>query len=91
MKKIIAVIMACTLIIVSVSGCADWERFKKSWDSNMSNGLDREVIVYSATGEEIWRYEGKCDISYADGRVLFDDENGKRHSVYNGMVIVNEV
>ena len=93
MKKIIAVVLACILIIVSVTDCADWERLKKSWVSNMDNGLDKEVIVYSATGEEVWRFEGKFDVSYAEGRVLFDDEKGKRHSIYfkNGTVIINEI
>lgn len=87
MKKIIAVVLACILIIVSVTGCAD-----------MNNEPDREVIVYSAAGEEIWRFEGKFNVrsfsaSYADGYFLFKDENGKNHSIYfeNGTVIINEI
>lgn len=74
------------------TGCASWERKKKNWSSELGNGLDRIVRVYSATGELIETYEGKFDIDYDSNRVLFDDENGNRHCVYfeNGTVLVDE-
>lgn len=77
----------------SLTGCASCDRMSKTIDSNMGNGLNREVIVYSATGAEVWRFQGKFDIDYAGNRLLFDDENNKRHTIYfqNGTVIINEI
>lgn len=91
-KKIVKAVLAVGLLC-TLTGCASCDRFKKTWDSNVAGGLDREVIVYSATGEEVWQFRGKIDVEYTDGRVLFDDENGKRHVIYfpNGTVIINEV
>lgn len=92
-KKII-VMAALVASVVTFSGCgASWERQKKDWDSEFSNGLNREVVVYSATGVEIWRFTGKFDVDFSENRVLFDDENNMRHTIYfqNGTVIVNEI
>ena len=92
--KLIVAVVAVVITIITLTGCgASWERAKKDWDSEFGNGINREIIVYSATGEEVWRFEGKFDIEYENGRVLFDDENNLRHVIYfqNGTVIVNEV
>lgn len=90
-----AVLISALVASVTVlSGCgASWERQKKNWDSEFSGGLNREIIVYSATGAEVWRFTGKFDINFSEGRILFDDENNMRHTVYfqNGTVIVNEI
>lgn len=63
----------------------------KSCNSNWSGGLNREVIVYSMTGEELFRVEGQIDIQENDNgtKVLFD-LNGKRYVFYNCSVIVIE-
>ena len=53
--------------------------------SNLNNGLEREITVYTADGREIAHYEGKIDISSADGYVKFDF-NGKRYIYYNCFV-----
>ena len=90
-----AVLIAALVASVTVlSGCgANWERQKKNWDSEFLGGLNREIIVYSATGAEVWRFIGKFDVDFSEGRILFDDENNMRHTVYfqNGTVIVNEI
>lgn len=92
MKQILKAILALSLVL-SLTGCSSCDRWNKSMDSEFGNGLLREVIVYSATGEEIWRFKGKFDIDYSSGRILFDDENNKRHTVYfqNGTIIINEI
>lgn len=92
-KKILIAGLTIAILCATLAGCASVEREIKSLESEFNNGLNREVIVYSATGEEISRFKGKFDIEYQDGRVLFDDENGKRHCIYfeNGTVIVNEI
>ena len=72
-----AVLIAALVASVTVlSGCgANWERQKKNWDSEFLGGLNREIIVYSATGAEVWRFIGKFDVDFSEGRILFDDEN----------------
>lgn len=92
MKKMLKAVLALSLVL-TLTGCASCDRWKKSMDSEYNGGLEREVIVYSATGEEIWRFSGKFDIDCSDGRLLFDDENNKRHTIYfqNGTVIINEI
>ncbi len=92
-KKILIAGLTIAILCATLAGCASFEREVKNLESELNNGLNREVIVYSATGEEISRFEGKFDIQYENGRVLFDDENGKRHCIYfeNGTVVVNEI
>lgn len=80
--------------IMSMSGCASWGRFVKTWNSDWDNGIEREVIVYDATGNELFRQRGKFDIeeNQAGTKVLYDDEENMRHIVYlgSGTAIVNE-
>ena len=92
--KLIAAVIAVIISVTMLTGCsASCGRVMKDWDNEFNNGINREITVYSATGEEVWHFEGKFDIVYTDGRVLFDDENNLRHVIYfqNGTVIVNEV
>lgn len=96
-KKVIYItvmVMSILIIMTALSACGEkWERQKKDIESEYSGGLKRELIIYSATGEEVWRFVGKFDIEYSNGRILFDDENDIRHIIYfqNGTVIVNEI
>lgn len=87
----VCVVLMGVIIYFSV-GVEHWQRIAKSFKS-ANEGLNRVVVVYSATGEELCRYEGTFDVDYSNGRVLFDDDNGKRHVIYftNGTVVVDEV
>ena len=71
---------------------ASGRRVYKSQESNFSNGIERIVKVYDINGKLITEYDGKFDITYDDDRILFDDENGKRHVIYypTGTVTVDE-
>lgn len=71
---------------------ASGKRAYKSQESNFNYGIERIVEVYDATGNLLKTYNGKFDISYDDNRIIFDDENGKRHVIYypTGTVIVDE-
>ena len=53
--------------------------------SDLNNGIERTITVYTADGKEIASYSGKIDISSADGYVKFDF-NGKRYIYYNCFV-----
>lgn len=54
--------------------------------AEFSNGLNREINVYTADGNLLAHYEGKIDLEdNAGGYVLFDYE-GKRYTYYNCFV-----
>ena len=102
--RVLAVLVAVFVFILSISICvfsgwwnmhsASGRRAYKSQQSNLNGGINRVVKVYDMEGDEIARYEGKFDVEHRnqDNRIMFDDENGKRHIIYytTGTVIVDE-
>ena len=86
----------CIIIIIVMiwyfNSTATGRRAFKSQESNFNNGIERIVKVYDVNGKLITEYDGKFDITYNDDRILFDDENGKRHVIYypTGTVTVDE-
>ena len=68
------------------------KRALKSQESNFNSGIERTVTIYDVNGKVIKQYEGKFDVEYDDDRILFDDENGKRHVLYytTGTVAIDE-
>ena len=87
---IIASTAMCWWQLNSESG----RRAYKTQQSNLNGGISRVVRVYDVEGKEIVRYEGKFDVGHNanDNKIMFDDENGKRHIVYytTGTVTVDE-
>lgn len=71
---------------------ASGKRAFKTQESNFANGLQRTVKVFDVNGNVIYEYDGKIDITYDESRILFDDENGKRHVIYytTGTVLIEE-
>ena len=51
--------------------------------SELNNGIERVVNVYTADGEIIAKYEGKIDIDTNDGGYVKFDFEGKRYIYYN--------
>lgn len=87
----------CIVIIMLImiwyfNSTATGKRAFKSQESNFNNGIERIVKVYDINGQLITQYDGKFDITYDNDRILFDDENGKRHIVYypTGTVVIDE-
>lgn len=76
-------------------GTESGARSIKNFQSETSGGLPRIVSVYDVSGGLIAEYEGTFDIDVSTdkNRVIFDDENGKRHVIYytTGTIIVDEV
>ena len=74
---------------------AEGARAMKDQESNLNNGLHREIIITAEDGREIFYYEGKCDIETDHSSyILFEDEDGYRHIIYKGVqdtIIVNEI
>ena len=96
MKKVIKIIIticALTAVVAAVGSCASINRKLKTVGSELNNGLEREIIVYDAAGNEVYRQSGKFDVEYTNDRLLYDDENGKRHAIYfkNGIAVINEL
>ncbi len=54
--------------------------------SELNNGLDRIVTVYTADGDIIAQYEGQIDIEDNSGGYVVFDFEGKRYMYYNCFV-----
>ena len=51
--------------------------------SELNNGLERVINVYTANGDLIAKYEGVIDIEGNDGGYVIFDFEGKRYTYYN--------
>lgn len=93
MKKMkmlaVALIALAFVAVCGLSGCASCSREIKTFESDVSGGMQRTVEVYTNTGELLTTYEGKIDIQYDDNRTLFDLD-GRRYTINGGIVIVEE-
>ena len=96
---IASIIVSIVITFILLFGMLWWfnnteqgKRAFKTQESNFGDGIERVVRVYDVNGELIETYDGKFDITYDDDRVLFDDENGKRHIIYypTGTVLIDE-
>lgn len=70
----------------NTSTAAGQRRIKDN-QSNINNGIDREIVITAEDGREIFRYEGKIDIesNHEDNYIKFDNEHGKRFIIYYGI------
>ena len=69
-------------------------RAMKDQQSELSNGLMREITITAEDGREIFHYVGKCDIETNGNYILFEDEKGLRQMIYWGItdtIIVSEL
>ena len=59
----------------------------KDYQSNLSNGIDREITITAEDGREIFHYEGKVDVesNHTDNYIKFESEEGKRYIIYYGI------
>lgn len=90
MKRIIGIVVVVA-VGITMSGCTMINRMSKNIQVN-TTGLHRKVTVYSDTGEVIKEYEGKdMTISDGDGGTLTIDFEGKRVTICNADIIVEEV
>lgn len=54
--------------------------------SELTNGLERTVTVYTANGDIIAQYKGRIDIEGNDGGYVLFDYDGHRYTYYNCFV-----
>ena len=91
--KIISVAVAILLIFGLFFGMrwyfqntASGQRALTDQKSDLDNGLERTVTIYTADGEIIAQYTGKIDIGGNDGGYVLFDYEGKRYTYYNCFV-----
>lgn len=65
---------------------ASGQRAMVDQKSDLGNGLNRIVRVYTANGDIIAEFEGKIDIEGNDGGYVLFDYQGKRYTYYNCFV-----
>lgn len=65
---------------------ASGQRAMTDQKSELDNGLERTVTIYTADGEIIAQYTGKIDIEGNDGGYVLFDYEGKRYTYYNCFV-----
>ena len=65
---------------------ASGQRAMVDQQSELGNGLNRIVRVYTANGDIIAEFEGKIDIEGNDGGYVLFDYEGKRYTYYNCFV-----
>lgn len=82
MKKILIMLFT----VFALTGCATFDRFKTNVKSEVNNGLERTITIYTANGDVITQYEGKIDIKANDGGYVLFDYKGKRYTYYNCFV-----
>ena len=59
----------------------------KDYQSELSNGIEREITITAEDGREIFHYEGKVDVesNHTDNYIKFESEDGKRYIIYYGI------
>ena len=91
-EKIIVTLVTISICVAIIIGfrwyyanTAAGQRAMLDQKSNLQNGIERIVTVYTADGKQLAQYKGKIDISDNDGYVKFDFD-GKRYIYYNCFV-----
>ena len=90
------------ILMVGIWGGSHWyynntasgARAIKDQQSEFNNGIERHIVVKDYSGGIIAEYKGKMDIETDNETyVLFDDEEGKRHIIYNttGFILIDEI
>ena len=70
---------------------ASVKRTFKSFSSEYHNGIEREIILYDYHGNKIKSWKGKFDVTQDETGLLFDDQDGKRVIITNGIIVNEEI
>ena len=80
----------CIALLISMlwyyNNTASGQRALVDQESELSNGMERVIRVYTANGDLIAEFEGKIDIEGNDGGYVLFDYQGKRYTYYNCFV-----
>ena len=99
--SMLCILITVVLVLIIIGGgfwycnnTAGGIRAMKDQQSELSNGLMREITITAEDGREIFHYVGKCDIETNGNYILFEDEKGLRQMIYWGItdtIIVSEL
>lgn len=93
LKKIGTIAAIILIVAIIVGGMMFWlygtqqgKRAQKDTESNLGDGLKREIILYTRDGDIIEKYIIIGDVEYKNDpyRLVFEDENGFRHTITPG-------
>ena len=90
--KILSIFVAIIIVLATYGGCkfymstASGQRALLDQKSELNNGIERIITVYTANGEVIAQYKGKIDIEANQGGYIKFDYKGKRYIYYNCFV-----
>lgn len=79
------------ILIVSIgwwnTHTASGQRRLKDYQSEINNGIEREITITAEDGRLIFYYEGKVDIesNHEDNYIKFESEDGRRYIIYYGI------
>lgn len=83
-------VMIAVLLLVGMhwffGNTASGQRMLIDERSELGQGIERVVTVYTADGKILAQYEGKIDLEQNDGGYVKFDLNGKRYIYYNCFV-----
>lgn len=86
-STLICIVVALMLTaIVGLTSCASCDRLVTDAKSDWGDGLERTIIVYTADGKVLAKYEGKIDLAVNNGGYVKFDFEGKRYIYYNCFV-----
>lgn len=95
--RIAGLVIVFSTIIVTISlaiflnwyntSTASGIRGMKDFQSNLSNGIEREITITTEDGREVFHYQGKIDVEsdHTDNYIKFESEDGKRYIIYYGI------
>ena len=81
---VIAVVLVIMLWYFNNTAAGQWKMIDQK--SNLQNGIERVINVYTANGDLIASYKGKIGIADKDGGYIKFDYDGKRYIYYNCFV-----
>lgn len=103
-SKVAGIIMISVTILICIilaigfnwyhKTTASGVRSYKDYNSELSNGINREIIITAEDGRQIFYYKGKVDIEEKDGYIRFESEEGARYIINYGIqdtVIIREI
>ena len=99
--SMLCILITAVLVLLIIGGgfwycnnTAGGIRAMKDQQSELNNGLMREITITAEDGREIFHYVGECDIETNGNYILFEDEKGLRQMIYWGItdtIIVSEL
>lgn len=99
--SMLCILITVFLVLLIIGGgfwycnnTANGIRMMKDQQSELSNGLNREITITAENGREIYHYKGKCNIETQDRYILFEGEDGLRRTIYWGItdtIIIEEL